>query len=415
MKVLVFTHHYPSVHLPTRAPYSLRTYSALARHCDIRLVAPIAFWTRLKQPQDLLRVYKESHTGIEASFPTYWSVPGVPRLHPRALYASLYPFMRQMRREFRFDVILAAWAYPDTVAASLFADDFDVPLVTTVLGSDINDIPRFPALRARLQRGLVRCQRVVAVSAALGERVVDLGVPREHVVVKHNGVDGKVFAIRDRAAARAALGLDPERPLILYVGHVVHEKGPDVIIEAMAKLRANDPRGGSGGRAAPEAELILVGDGKLLEPLRAKVQGLGIASHVRFMGAKLPTEIPQWMNACDVLCLPSRREGCPNVILEALASGRPVVATRVGGVPELIDGTNGMLVPSEDPAALARALQESLERTWEPNALRATVRSLSWEDVALGYRDLLNEVVDEWNRKRPAPANATPRDGARTG
>lgn len=406
MKVLVFTHHYPSVYLPTRAPYSLRTYSALARHCDIRLVAPVAFWTRLKQPQDLLRVYKESQTGIEASFPTYWSVPGVPRLHPRALYASLYPFMRQLRREFRFDVILAAWAYPDTVAASLFADDFDCPLVTTVLGSDINDIPRFPALRGRLQRGLTRCQRVVAVSAALGERVVELGVPREHVVVKHNGVDGKVFAIRDRAEARAALGLSPDRPLILYVGHIVKEKGSDVIIEAMAKLRGYDPKS--------RAELIMVGDGNLSESLRAKVQQMGIGSHVRFMGAKLPTEIPQWMNACDVLCLPSRREGCPNVVLEALASGRPVVASRVGGVPELIDGTNGMLVPSEDPAALARALQESLERTWVPSALRATVKSLSWEDVALGYRDLLIEVVDEWNGKKPASANSPPNDGART-
>ena len=350
------------------------------------------------QPQNLVHVSKESHTGIEASFPSYWSVPGVPRLHPRAIHISLREYMQKMRSEFPFDIMLAAWAYPDTVAAARFASDFDCPLVTTVLGSDINDVPRHPSLRARLQRGLLRCQRVVAVSNALGERVAELGVPREHVVVKHNGVDGVAFAIRERSAARASLGLSLDRPIILYVGHIVHEKGPDVIIEAMAKLRRDGER--------HQPQLIMVGDGKLLEKLRGKAQQLELSEHVRFIGPKLPKEIPQWMSASDLLCLPSRREGCPNVILEALACGRPVVASRVGGVPELIDETNGLLISSEDPAALARGLRTGLERGWDPEALRASVKSLSWEDVAVTYRDLLNDVVREWKGRSSVAAGA---------
>jgi glycosyltransferase involved in cell wall biosynthesis len=106
------------------------------------------------------------------------------------------------------------------------------------------------------------------------------------------------------------------------------------------------------------------------------------------------------MSAVDVFCLPSRNEGCPNVILEALASGKPVVASRVGGIPELLtDGENGYLVPSEDPAALAGALAKALERRWDPEALRATVTFLSWDAVALTYQTILGEVLDEWRRE----------------
>jgi glycosyltransferase involved in cell wall biosynthesis len=106
------------------------------------------------------------------------------------------------------------------------------------------------------------------------------------------------------------------------------------------------------------------------------------------------------MSAVDVFCLPSRNEGCPNVILEALASGKPVVASRVGGIPELLtDGENGYLVPAEDPASLARALAQALARDWDPEALRASVEFLSWDTVALTYQKLLGEVIEEWRRE----------------
>src|SRR6185437_8672908 len=97
-------------------------------------------------------------------------------------------------------------------------------------------------------------------------------------------------------------------------------------------------------------------------PLHARTTALGLDSRVRFLGRQPHEAIPRWMSAVDVFCLPSRNEGCPNVILEALASGKPVVATRVGGIPELLtDGDNGYLVPAEDPAALAGALAKALE------------------------------------------------------
>jgi glycosyltransferase involved in cell wall biosynthesis len=219
--------------------------------------------------------------------------------------------------------------------------------------------------------------------------VAELGVPRDRVIVLHNAVDGARFAIRDRRAPRVRLGLPERAKVVLYAGYHVPEKGVDVLIEAMdrlAKLGRDD------------VHLLTVGGGELLEPLRARVSALGMRGRVRLLGWAMPAEIPEHVAACDVLVLPSRREGCPNVILEALASGRPVVASRVGGVPELVregPGGNGVLVPAGDADALARGLKEALERPWDSEALRATVESLSWDLIGYRYRDLLEVVTRE--------------------
>jgi glycosyltransferase involved in cell wall biosynthesis len=393
MKVLVFTHHYPSKRLPTMAPYSYQTYRALARRCEVRLVGATPWWTRARTtPRELFAGARETHTGIDASFPTYWSVPGVPRLHARALLASLRRTMIDVRREFPYDVILAAWAYPDTVAAAALARDAGVPLLTTVLGSDINEQPRAPALRAQIVPALQRCARVVAVSAALGDRLVELGVKRERVVVLHNAVDGERFAICDRRGPRLRLGLPADAKVVLYAGYHVPEKGVDVLVESIPHLARM-------GR--DDVHLVMVGGGELLEPLRARVSALGLRGRVRLLGWAMPKDIPEYMAACDVFCLPSLREGCPNVVLEALASGRPVVASRVGGVPELVregEGGNGVLVAAGKPEALAAGLKQALSRAWNPEALRATVGALSWDVVGDRYHALLEEVVSTWKK-----------------
>ncbi|HSN96780.1 MAG TPA: glycosyltransferase family 4 protein [Candidatus Nanopelagicales bacterium] len=391
MRVLVFTQHYPSRREPTVAPWSQHTYRALARHCEVRLVAPIAWWARARAaPLELLRAPRETHTGIEAVFPSYWSVPKVSRLHGAAVYHSLRPMMAELRRQFPWDAILAAWAYPDTVAAARFAEEYRTPLLTTVLGSDVNEVASWPELRPQIAEAFARCQRVVAVSAALGDRVAELGVPRERVVVLHNAVDGARFTPEEKGPARARLGVPEGVKLVLYAGYHLPEKGVDVLVEAMGRLAAM-------GRK--DIHLLTVGGGPLLEPLKARAAALGLGDRARMLGWVLPKDIPGTMAACDVFCLPSRREGCPNVVLEALASGRPVVGSRVGGVPELVregEGGNGLLVPADDPDALARGLAEAADRAWDPAALRGTVESLSWNDVGDRYWEMLQAVVKDW-------------------
>lgn len=384
-KVLVLTSHHPSRRRPLQAVYGYYTYQALARRCELRFLAPFPWWSRLDEPLALLRAPRERWGDLEIEYPAWWSVPGATPLHAVGMAASLAWRVAAIRREFPFEAILTAWAYPDAAAAAALAALARVPLVATVLGSDINELPRRPALGFQIRRALGRARRVVAVSEALAGVVATLGVPRERIVVQHNGVDGAVFAPGDRREARAALGLPVDRRLVGYVGRLSAEKGVDVLVEAMQELVRRDPG----------VDLAIVGGGPLDASLRLRAGALGLGERVRFLGHRGHDELPRWLGAFDVLCLPSRREGCPNVVLEALASGRPVVASGVGGVPELLRKDNGILVPPDRGGELADALSRALDRTWDPGSLRGTVPSLSWDAVARTYARLVDEVIAE--------------------
>jgi glycosyltransferase involved in cell wall biosynthesis len=294
--------------------------------------------------------------------------------------------VRRLRGEFPFDVILAAWAYPDAVAGAMLARDFECPLVTMTLGSDINEIARNPRLRPQIQWALSRSYRVVAVSAALRDGVVGLGVPAERVLVQHNGVDGDSFVIQDRQQVRVRLGLEGDRKYVCFVGNLKVEKGVDVLIDAMDRLVNARKR---------DVDLVIVGSGAEEERLRSAVEAMCLKHRVRFAGRRPHPEIKDWIAACDVFCLPSRREGCPNVVLEALSCGRPVVASDVGGVPELLSASNGLVVPPDDADALTAALDIAISRKWDAEQLRGSVGALSWDQFGHTLRDVLTSAITQ--------------------
>ncbi|HZT44365.1 MAG TPA: glycosyltransferase family 4 protein [Chthonomonadaceae bacterium] len=397
MNVLLFTTLYPSSRRPARGLFNLQSFRALAQYCEARVVVPVPWWQRLRWPGDLLRIPQEDDTGLPASVPTYWPVPHMPATHVRAMHRGLAAHLRQLRRDFPFDLLFATFAYPDGVAAAYLARDLQCPLVIGVLGSDVNLLAARPSLRPEIQWGLQQAQRVLAVSSALRERVIELGVAPEKVVVQRNGVDGEQFALRDRREARVRLGLPADRRIVCCVGNLLPVKGQDVLVEAMGLLRDG-----------PCVDLVLIGAGEMQEALQARVRALGLEGRIHLPGRRPHGEVPDWISACDVYCLPSRREGCPNVILEALASGRPVVASCVGGVPELINAGNGILVPAENPVALAEGLRQALSRSWDPETLRGSVEYLSWDQAGKGYFHVLQAALRE---ERTRVSASGPRPG----
>ena len=171
-------------------------------------------------------------------------------------------------------------------------------------------------------------------------------VPRSKIHVVPNGIDTDRFATAgDPAAVRAMLEVPPEAPLVGTVGRLNEVKRQDRLIRGFARAL---------GRA-PDAHLVLVGDGPLMMDFRSLAEGLGIASRVHFAGYQAEPE--RFLGAMDVFALTSRSEGMPLAVLEAWASGVPVVASRVGGLPEMIDdGRTGLLVDAEDEGALASAI-----------------------------------------------------------
>jgi glycosyltransferase involved in cell wall biosynthesis len=201
------------------------------------------------------------------------------------------------------------------------------------------------------------------------ERLVEIGVPADKILVQRNGIDGERFQERPRAPARQELGIDPKGYHVAYIGTFRVTKGLDVLLEAAGRLIA----------AGMPLTVHLVGDGPHLEAaLREQARAGGIAARVRFHGYQPHDRVATWIAAADVLCLPSTSDGCPNIILETLACGRPVVATRVGGIPEILSEETGVLVPPADAAALAAGLQAALTQAWDPERLRASVIQRSW-------------------------------------
>jgi glycosyltransferase involved in cell wall biosynthesis len=391
MKVLLFSNHYPASDAPTRGTYNHNIFNALSRYCEVRVVGPMPWWIKKHRVKDLLFVQREASFGLDAAFPSFLSIPGVTPLHGHATFVSLAPYLYRMRREFPWDVVVGCNAYPDGVGAADLAVASRVPLVQNVIGTDVNELPDRPALRPQILYALRRAERVVAVSRHMAERVISLGIPRDRVVAQHNGVDGETFALRDKQEARKRLGVDHDGPLVVYVGNVKIGKGIKVLVDAMAPLAQKHGRG--------DALLCVVGSGESDAEIAARVKELGLEKTVRLCGRRLHTEVPWWMSACDVFCLPSFMEGCPNVVLEALASGRAVVASDAGGIPELVrHGENGILVPPRDSDALAEGLAAALARTWDPAAQRASVEYLSHDGVARAYRDLLEQAVRERRR-----------------
>ena len=197
-----------------------------------------------------------------------------------------------------------------------------------------------------------------------------------------NGCDTSVFYPRDRRQAREQLGLDQEAEIIVYVGRLDLRKGLLELIEAMSKLAPSHPR----------AHCYIVGDGAEESVLAQAIVTHSASGCVTLVAACVSSEIAVWMAASDLVTLPSYNEGCPNVVIEALSAGRPVVASNVGGIPELMDNTDGRLVPARDPAALATSLGEVLDQKWDADAI-SKKRSRSWDDVARENLLILERLV----------------------
>ena len=390
MKVLVVSGLLPSRVEPERSTFNWQQVRALAALVPVLAVAPVPWappvprrpaWQPLRDVPP-----RETIDGIEVHHPRYLVIPRRARAVQGWSYARrLDRVVQSLHQRFSPDAILATWAYPDVFAATRVGRRRRVPVVGKVHGSDINVLPGL-GLERRIRTALASADRVVAVSEALRAEAVARGAPAARTVVVRNGIDLARFAPRDQRQARAALDLPPDDELLLYVGRLSPEKGPDLLLDAVARLATPRPR----------LRLVLVGAGPLEPALQRRAVALGVGDRCRFAGRQPQAEVARWLNAASVLVLASRAEGVPNVVVEAIASGTPVVATRVGGVPEALeDGVAGLLVAPGDPGALAHGIAAALDRRVDPHAVRAALRAPSWEQSAREILSVLEDAVRE--------------------
>jgi teichuronic acid biosynthesis glycosyltransferase TuaC len=387
VRVLAITQLFPSSVEPLSSPFNRQQFAALGQLCDLEVLAPVPYFPGARLLGDRTGAGRlrgaprhERIAGLEVSHPRTLHLPRVIDAAAPLYAASLLPAV--LRRRGRVDVVLGAWAYPDGCAAIALARLVGAPCVVKLHGSDMNIVAERPGPRRQLAAMLPRAAAVVAVSRPLAERAIALGVAPERVHVVANGVDSERFRPDDRAAARATLGLPPAGRLVLYVGHLKESKGVLDLAAAFAELA---PR-------LAGARLAVVGDGEARGRLAGRLAPLG--ERALPVGPRPHDEIATWLAACDVLCLPSWNEGTPNVVLEALAAGRRVVATAVGGIPDLVTSERvGELVPPRAPGLLAEALGRALGRDDDPAAIAAAAPRHSWADSAARLHAVLAAVA----------------------
>lgn len=396
LNVLLISNLFPTPVDSIRGVFTYQIVKRLSADCDVTVVCPLPWFpTYLKGGvfakwagfARIPRVYEWG--GIRVHSPKYPMVPKVSEsVHPWLMLPTLSRTVKRLHQQRPFDVINTQWLYPDGVAAARIADSLNVPHVLTALGCDANLFLTQPAKRGQIEVAIRKAQRVTVVSAALQEFIRQYDIGGTPIDVIPNGVDAEIFWPRDKSACAAELGISPRSKSILFVGQLLEVKGVIYLLEAIDSLI----------RSGEDVSAYLVGEGPGRLEYEAEVARRGLSGRVTLVGNRPHDEIAVWMGACDVFCLPSIREGFPNVVLEALFSGRPVVASRTGGIPEMVNGRNGLLVEPRNATALADALKSALDRTWDAVAILQSVSHLSWERAAQSYLQSLRAAIDSFPR-----------------
>lgn len=322
--------------------------------------------------------------GTKVYSPKYPIIPKLSEpIHAALMFPSLYRTVKRLHREIAFDAVNTHWLYPDGVAATWTTSLLKLPHVVTALGCDANLFMKQSHKRPQIEWALRKADGVTVVSDALRQFLVEKGLKGKRIDVIPNGVDAELFHPRDKTECVKKLGLQHKGKSVVFVGQLLEVKGIVHLIKATELLAT----------AGRDILVYLVGEGADRPKYEAQINHRGMFKYMRLIGNRTHAEIPLWMGAADVFCLPSIREGFPNVVLEALFSGRPVVASKVGGIPEMVHDNNGLLVEPKNPAALAEALEKALDREWDSQSIVNTVSHLSWERAAERYLLSLEKAI----------------------
>jgi len=384
MRVLTFTSLFPNNVNSNLGGFIARrmTNWATAYATKWTVVAPVPFFPSFpvaspwKKYSDV--TYFENYQEWDVHHFRYAMIPkfGLPfQGHSMAL-CTTRQVVRLNRHQGPFDILDAHFIYPDAFAALKISQKLKIPLVVSARGSDINLYAQMASIRPMIRSVLESADAVIGVSGDLVEKMIRLGAPEKRCYHIPNGVDTHRFHPRtDNGCTK--------KDRLLAVGNLVPEKGFDNLLKAVAALKS----------LYPKIELNIIGSGPHSEHLVSLCKNLKIESHVSFVGQVPHDEISAWFQKSGIFCLSSLREGNPNVVLEALASGLPVASTPAGGVPELIfENINGAMASDFSVESLIAAIRKVLAKEWSPEKIRETISDRNWDTVAKGVNTVFQTL-----------------------
>jgi glycosyltransferase involved in cell wall biosynthesis len=316
----------------------------------------------------------------------------LPRKYIQSKTSALLNFVHKSEQE--FDLIHCHTLFDLGVCALELKKQLKIPLVVTAYGTDINWLfETDPARRAspeidRATREVLRgADAAIGVSRDLCGKMEQLEVDPGKINWVPNGVDRELFGPGNKAAEREKLGWEQDKKTILYVGNIIETKGLGELVDAVSLLEKKG--------AAGNVRVKLAGpDGGYKQEMLGKITAKNLGKKFEFLGRVDHDQIAQLMRAADIFCLPSWREGWPNVVIEALACGTPVVATTVGGISEIItDPEIGLLVPRKKAQTLAVALENALEKDWDTGKVTEAAEPYYYDGIAETIEEIYYSIA----------------------
>ena len=376
IRLLTFSTLYPSSVNPNHGIFvetRLREL-LLSGEVEARVVSPVP-WFFSKNPRFgdyalMARIpRREAYNGIDVQHPRFFLPPKIGMtVAPLLMALGAARTLRKLLDEgYDFDLIDAHYYYPDGVAAALLAKWFHKPFVVTARGTDINLISKYAIPRKLIRWSAGRAKASIAVSRALGEKLAELGADRAKLTVLRNGVDIERFSPIPQHEARNELGW-PDEPTLISVGNLVENKGHHIALEVIAQM--------------PGFRLVIVGCGPEREALAQLARHLRITHRVEFVGRIAQERLSVFYSAADILILASSREGWPNVLLEAMACGTPVIASDVGGIPEIVTNPSvGRLTADRSVDGFLPLIRDLWGNYPERSAVRRHAEAFGWKDI----------------------------------
>lgn len=388
--IVLVTNLFPNPQEKTKGQFIYQLVEHLKNHVEVTVISPVPFFPRCKLLKNHAH-YKfskiptyDKKNGYNVYYCRHLVLPKLGLLTPFFLLLPLLLKILKIKIKSKIDLINGHWLFPDGVTCSLVGKLLKIPTVLSARGCDVNLYLELIGRNTLIKNSLLRCNYITSVSNDLRKQLNRLDIPRSKIKVIPNGIDLKRFNIQDRKFCRSKLNSVTPSKIILFVGSLDEVKATHFLIISFARLCKHNI----------DCHLWIVGKGHLGNNLKILVNELGVQGKVTFFPPQNHNLIPIFMGASDVFCLPSIREGRPNVIMEALACGLPIVASKVGGIPELVEhGKNGYLFDVGNTEQLEKFLIKSLLRDWPSNEIRKSVSHLNWTDCAKSYISIFETAI----------------------
>ena len=363
----VITNLYPLPWEPNRATFNRQQFELLKDDYQLSILIPIAF-------PDWFKHRKQIKQSAELRYVPYFYLPKIGRrFYSVTMFLSILLHSGLWLKKRKPSIILASWAFPEAVAASWLSRLYNAKFFFKVHGSDINLHGKIPARAKQIVSAADKAQGILSVSKALARELFAMGVSKEKVHVIYNGVDHDKFG--------PCYPSNKTTDYILYIGNLKHDKGVIELIDGFGQI----------SRQFPNLHLVFAGSGAMKKTLATFAQTHHIENKVTFLGNIAHSQLPAWLSNAKVLCLPSYNEGVPNVVLESMAAGTPVLATCVGGIPEVVDESIcGKLIPPKDAKAVAKGLSELLTRQWSREKIQQHGSQFTWQKNKKLLIEMLN-------------------------